>query len=185
MNSPPIIAGYVLDNPGDEAEATPEATPELSLVEDIIGQGELTINPLGMAGIASAVINTGNAPQPYLLDAYQDTDGAWITVAAPATNTPLMTANAARRLRELMINNTSIGASVNAANNDLTIGGHTALAISGDETQTWFIGFVTLEDNRGAAVAIVLEDTSDASEIARIGGLILESAANALRDSGN
>lgn len=180
LSSPPIITGFEVNEPVI-AELTPEATPELSLVEDIIGQGQLTINPLGMATIAGAVINAGNTPQPHMLADYRLPGEDWQAVNMTDTSTPVMTANASRHLRALMVANTREGASVPATRADLTIGGHTALAISGDEIQAWFIGFVALEDNRGAAIAIVLENTADASEVARIGGLILESAVISLQ----
>lgn len=182
LSSPPRLSGFVSEvNP--PLEITPEVTPEFSLVQDIIGQGNLTINPLGMASLVSAVINNGNAPQPYALQAYHLPDETWQENSVDGASIPLLTANSARRLRELMINNIQVGASVPAGRPNLTIGGHTALAISGDETQTWFIGFVLLEDNRGAVIAMVVEDTDDAPEIAHIAGEILESAANSLRES--
>lgn len=181
LTSPPIITGFA-SNGTEITEVTPEVIQELSLVEDIIGQGQLTINPLGMATIAGAVINAGNAPQPYMLEDYRlPGEDEWQAVNFAEVSVPLMTANAARRLRALMMENTSTGASVPAARPPLSIGGHTALAISGDETQAWFIGYVTLDDNRGATIAIVLENSVDASEVARIGGLVLESAVASLQ----
>lgn len=179
LETTPTLEGFVNETEALTVEQTQETNTEFSLIEDIIGQGELNINPLGMATIASSVINSGNAPQPYILSDYR-TEEQWINNEVSTTSTPLMTTNAARRLRELMIGNTLIGASVPAAQENLVIGGHTALAISGDEIQTWFIGFVILDDNRGAAIALVLENTDDALEAARIGGLALESAANSL-----
>lgn len=182
LASPPNLSGFTIEaNP--TPEVTPELTPEFNLTEDIIGQGDLTINPFGMASLVSAIINNGNAPQPYALQAYHLPDEVWQENFVDRASIPLLTANSARRLRELMINNMQVGASVSANRPNLTIGGHTALAISGDEIQTWFIGFVLLEDNRGAVIAIVAEDTDDATEIAHIAGEILESATNSLRES--
>jgi beta-lactamase class D len=82
----------------------------------------------------------------------------------------------------MMLNNVSIGAASKANIAGESIGGHAALAISGDETQAWFIGFVTLEDNRGAAIALVLENSDDASLAAEIAGRALQSAANSVRN---
>ncbi|MGJ3240538.1 MAG: penicillin-binding transpeptidase domain-containing protein [Anaerolineae bacterium] len=177
LDSPPRLQGFVSDDlPVLQPENTPESMPELTLMENVIGQGNLTITPLSMATIASAIINDGNAPQPYVLDAYRSQQSTWIPQLPIATSTPLMTADAARRLQGLMIENTRLGASVPAARDSLTVGAHTALAISGDEIQTWFIGFVSTGTLEGVAVALVLEDVSDASEAARIGGIILEQA---------
>lgn len=183
LDEPPIISGFENEQEFPPLEVTAEVTPQLTLVEDIIGQGELTINPLGMATLAGAVINGGNAPQPYVLTDFRVEAGQWTPIESVTTTNPLMTTNAARRLQELMIANTTQGASVAAARSNLIIGGHTALAVSGEETQAWFIGFVSLGDNRGAAVAIVLENNADASEAARIGGMALEITANRLRES--
>lgn len=182
LSSPPNLQGFVIEqNPS--GDLTPEATPEFNLAEDIIGQGDLTVNPLGMASLVSAIMNNGNAPQPYALQAYRTSNEIWQVNAEERASIPLLTSNSARRLRELMVNNIQFGASVSASQPNLTIGGHTALAISGDEVQTWFIGFALLEDNRGAVIAIVLEDTDDSFEVARMAGVILESAANNLRES--
>lgn len=210
LNAQPTLEGFVITNTETEdstkrsslAELTPEtteivptpspeSTPDVAMtsVEDLVGQGSLTINPLNMATVAAAVINGGNAPQAYALSAYRpattQAENAWLPVPQELPTQPLMTATAARRLRQLMIANTEIGATVSAARSDLTIGGHTALAISGDETQAWFIGFVTLAENQGIAIAVVLENTDQATEASRIGGEILESAANSLRNATN
>lgn len=182
LTNPPTIDGFATVDTLAEATEIPQSTLETSLIEDIVGQGELTINPLGMATIAAAVINAGNAPQPYILDAYRS-DDTWQQATTTRSSTPLMTANAARRLRELMNNNTQIGASMSASRSDLNVGGHTALVISGDETQSWFIGYVSLGDQQGIAIALILEDTNLATDAAEIGGIILESAADALQQS--
>jgi penicillin-binding protein A len=186
LESPPSLEGFVVENP--EIEATPELTPEASdssFIADVLGQGQLTINPLGMASVAGAIINTGNAPQPYALLAIQDSQGEWLAASPNPHSLPLMTENAALRMRDLMIANLEIGTASSAARPGETIGGHAALAISGETSQAWFIGFIMIDGNFGAAVAIVLEDSNDARLAAQIGGLALERAANSLRESSN
>ncbi|MEM9954165.1 MAG: penicillin-binding transpeptidase domain-containing protein [Chloroflexota bacterium] len=182
LDSPTTITGFTFDEQPITPEITPEPIAEETLADYLIGQGDLTINPLGMATIVSAIINGGNAPQPYILDASRSDDGIWQS-ERPITqqSIPMLTTNASRRLRELMRNNTLIGASTPAARDGLTIGGHTALAISGEGTQTWFIGYVSLGDQRGVAVALVLENTDNAFDAATIGGNILEQATITLQ----
>lgn len=186
LESPPSLEGFIVENP--VVEATPELTPESSessFISDVLGQGQLTINPLGMATVAGAIINSGNAPQPYALLAIQGLDGEWLAASPNPSSLPLMTENAALRMRDLMIANISIGTATSAARTGETIGGHAALAISGETSQAWFIGFILIDGNLGAAVAIVLEDSNDASLAAQIGGIALENAANSLRESAN
>ena len=61
---------------------------------------------------------------------------------------------------------------------DLTISGHAGLAYVGTTAQSWFIGFVSTANNRGAAIAVVLEDTNDANLAAGIAGQVLSTAYN-------
>lgn len=181
LDNPPMLNGFVYEEPNTATEATPELTPEASLIEDILGQGDLTINPLGMATLAGAIINEGNAPQPHALLAYRLPEEDWIPVQHEMPSSPMMTIPTARGIYNLMLNNVTMGASRIANIEGEIIGGHAALAISGDETQAWFIGFIVLEDNRGAAIALVLENSDDATLAAEIAGQALEATANSLR----
>jgi len=177
LNDPPVLPGFA-DNI-TEVEMTPEAIPfdatSSTLREDLLGQGELTINPLSMLTLVASIANQGNAPQPYILSAVRPPGRDWQSVAQARPSLALMTEATARRMRDLMINNTRIGASAPAARVGLNIGAHTALAYSGDETLTWFTGFVSLPDNRAAIVIIVLENTNNSRIVADIGGSVLQS----------
>ena len=75
------------------------------------------------------------------------------------------------------------GAAQNAGRPDIDIGGHAALAVSGDGSLAWFVGFATFAGNEGAAVAVVLENSDDTGLAANIGGTALEAAQAALADS--
>lgn len=184
LDTPPTLTGFLVDiETTPTAEATPLIEAETSFLADVLGQGDLTINPLGMAYLTAAILNEGNAPQPYALLAVQNSDGTWAEMPHNGVPTPLMTDSTARRLRDLMIANTQMGASANAYYEGLSIGSHAALAYSGEETQAWFIGFVVQEGNQGAAVALVLENSADVQLAATIGGLALRNAyANLLME---
>lgn len=180
LSSPPSLTGFIIEEPESEilAESTSDAdiAEESTLIEDLLGQGNLTINPLGIATLTAAVINEGNAPQPHALDAIRQPDGSWQVQSHVQATTALMTADAARHIRDLMINNSMAGVAAAAQRDGLNIGGHAAIAISGNEIQTWYTGFVLLDDNRGAVVVVVLEDTDDVNAAATIGGIALETA---------
>jgi peptidoglycan glycosyltransferase len=186
LETPPSLEGFVVEN--EAIEATPEVTSETnesSFIADVLGQGDLTINPLGMASLAGAIIHGGNAPQPYALLDIQDAQGNWFAASPTPSSLPVMTEHAALRMRDLMIGNLDMGTAVNAAHEGETIGGHAAIAISGETSQAWFIGFIQIDGNLGASVAIVLENSSDAQLTAQIGGLALQRAAISLRESSN
>lgn len=101
--------------------------------------------------------------------------------AAPTI--PLMTDSTARQLQDLMRGAVAQGAAQNAGRPAIDIGGHAALAYSGDGTLAWFVGFATLGGDEAVAVAVVLEDSRDPGLAADIGGTALDFAGRALRES--
>jgi cell division protein FtsI/penicillin-binding protein 2 len=185
FDQPLTLPGFVVE---PEDSPTPTTTPlvltDSNLVENALGQGEITINPLTMAVMMSAIVNDGNAPQPYTLIEVQRPDSTnWLPVSETLPTIPLMTTDTARQLQDLMRNAVANGAAQNAGRPNIDIGGHGALAYSGEETQAWFVGFATLGGRRGIAVAIVLENSEDPGLAADIGGTALEAAHEALQNS--
>jgi len=178
FDQPLTLPGFVVT---PDEEPTPAAapitiTPE-NLVENALGQGQLTINPLTMAVMASAIVNDGNAAQPYTLSEIRSPDSdEWTPVSSALPTIPVTTTNTARQLQDLMRYAVANGAAQNAGRPNIDIGGHAALAYSGDATQAWFVGFATLVGKRGIAVAVVLENSDDAGLAADIGGTALAAA---------
>jgi cell division protein FtsI/penicillin-binding protein 2 len=116
-----------------------------------------------MATVAAAIINDGKAPQPYMLEAIRRPGAeAWTPTEEIRTSTPLMTADTALQLRTLLLSHIEPS----------SLGGHSALAYSGDQTQVWFVGFSTA----GIAVAVIIEDSDDAALAQEIGITALEAA---------
>lgn len=145
-----------------------------------LGQGSLTVTPLAMALMAAGVVNDGNAPQPYLLMQTRPPGGEWTDVWAARPSIPITTTNSARRLQDLMRGAVAFGAAQNAGRPGIDIGGHAALAYSGESSQAWFVGFATFGGASGAAVAVILENSSDPGLAADIGGTALAAAQAAL-----
>ena len=85
----------------------------------------------------------------------------------------MLTANSARQMQVIMEEAIKIGAAQAASQVGLSIGGHAAIAYTGDNAQSWFIGFLSTDGNHGATIAVVLEDTHDANLAAQIGGQVL------------
>ncbi|MDZ4762958.1 MAG: penicillin-binding transpeptidase domain-containing protein [Chloroflexota bacterium] len=171
------------------AAATPEAQPNSdgaitadNLLNAALGQGERTVTPLEMALIAAGIVNDGNAPQPYLLSGVRyPTELEWSAAALINPTIPIATAGTARGIQDLMRGAVAYGAASSAARPDLDIGGHVGLAYTGDSTLAWFVGFVTIDTERAAVVAVVLENSGDLGLAADIGGTALEAAWRALQ----
>jgi peptidoglycan glycosyltransferase len=170
----PTLPGFVVQPPD-----APTQTPQLlltqgNLLADALGQGSLTVTPMGMAVIAGAIVNDGNAPQPTALLAMRRPEtSAWIPNTDSRPSLPLTTANTARQLQDMMRLAVAQGAAQNAGRPNIDIGGHAALAYSGNQSQAWFVGFATLGGRQGVAVAVVLENSSDPGLAADIGGTAL------------
>lgn len=184
-----MIQTFHLDSPVELRGYFPAPTTndtitiqEESLVENALGQGELTVSPLDMAVMVAAIINDGNAPQPYtLLETSPPDSNQWTTMRVIRPTVPYTTQRTARQLQDLMRNAVANGGALNAARPNIDIGGHATLAYSGDESQAWFVGFATLEGQRAIAAAVVIEDSVDPGLAADIGGTILQTAHQVMR----
>jgi penicillin-binding protein A len=153
-------------------------------VKEALGQGDVTVTPLKMAAITAAIINAGNAPQPYtLLATRSPSEDAWTPAQVVRPSLPITTVTISRRLQGIMREAASSGTARPASREDINIGGQAALAYSGDEILTWFTGFARTGERAGAAVAIVLEGSDDLVTASTIGGIALEAAVAALAAS--
>ena len=180
LGQSPSLPGFVAETT-DEVPSPPALTADETLLEFALGQGSLTINPLNMALMAAAIINDGNAPQPYaLLETRAPDFDDWQPVAPLPRSTPIMTVEIARQLKRLMIESAKVYAGTVSGQSIIDSGGHLALAYSGDATQTWFVGFATSSGGQGVATAIVLENGDNLGRVAEIGNVALTSASEAL-----
>ncbi len=185
LEQSPVLDGFTIS-----ADASISTTPipftmtAVNAIPQALGQGDQTVSPLTMALIGAAIAHNGNAPAPYLLSAVRSPNSEeWMTMVHAAPTIPLMTDSTARQLQDLMRGAVAQGAAQNAGRPAIDIGGHAALAYSGDGTLAWFVGFATLGGDEAVAVAVVLEDSRDPGLAADIGGTALDFAGRALRES--
>jgi len=172
----PLLAGF---------EALPEETltdetlrSQSTLLEDALGQGDIQVSPLQMASMIGAAINRGNAPEPHLLRSIRPPEAeTWQPVPVVTTSLPIMTETTAQALQTMLRDSVLL---IDPTLEGQRIGGKTALAFSGEETQTWFVGYVRTGQDRGFAIAIVLEDTDDPAVVAEIGINVLREAGSAV-----
>jgi len=174
----PIMAGFVPEVRQNGA-ALPFTDP-IQQAADVIGQSQFTLNPLTLAGMAAAIAGNGNVPAPYALAATRPPGGDWHTFTPDQASTPLLTNEAARRLREIMTTSLPEGAARAASRPDLSIGGQAALAYTGEETLAWFMGFAPITDDQALAIALVIEQSSEPARAARLAGDILEVGVDVL-----
>ena len=176
------LEDYTLEQPTTNANRADVLPPPANdtLLDNVLGQGQLTVNPLSMALLTAAIVNDGNAPRPQILLAAHAPNAQWTRHVPNAPSIPLMTQTNARRLQDLMRNAIANGAALNAGRPSIDMGGHAAVAYTGDDALAWFVGFSTLSGRRGVVAAVVIEQSDDAALAADIGGTTLLAAQTAL-----
>jgi penicillin-binding protein A len=176
LDAPPTLAGYFVQQP---TVVAPVLVNPRSLLDNIMGQGNVTVTPLEVAVIAAGIANNGNAPTPYSLLAHRPASSqVWIPNTLSHTPAAIVTTEVARELQVLMLQSVEIGAAWNAAQPNVEISGHVALGYSGEGPQSWFMGFAGEAGQPTVAIAVVLENSADFAEAAQIGGQILQAAHN-------
>ena len=170
------LSRFIVSPPQDTLAGILDAVPVAS------GAAERTASALAVALMSAAIADDGAAPSPVIgLDWQPPGDAEPTSLVTERPPIPVTTATTARRLQDIMRQAVAEGAAQNAGRARLDIGGLAALAGSEVSPVAWFTGFTSLPNRQGAAVAIVLDGTTDTGLAADIGGAALEAAASALQ----
>jgi peptidoglycan glycosyltransferase len=125
-----------------------------------IGQGGLSVTPLQMAMVASAVANRGKLMRPHLTDRIVDRDGRTVRRINPHVQATVMSARSAAALTAMMAQVVKEGTGTQAALSGIDVAGKTGTAQVGTQgsnlTQPWFIAFAPARDPR-VAIAVTVE----------------------------
>jgi len=128
-----------------------------------IGQERLTVTPLQMAEVASAVANKGELIKPQIWSRVVDPDGRVTKRLEPSEYSRPISAQTAEELATAMEGVVSEGTGTNAAIEGVQVAGKTGTAEtpsencggSAESNQAWFIGFAPAEDPKIAIAATV------------------------------
>ena len=156
-----------VDLPRDERAASGERVhgrivPATNGAVDVgrmaIGQDKLTVTPLQMAMVASAVANGGRLMKPHLADRVVDRDGRTVERIAPEEMSQVMTPDTASQVGAMMGQVVKEGTGTAAALEGIEVGGKTGTAEVGHScpNQLWFIAFAPLHDPT-VAIAVTVE----------------------------
>jgi penicillin-binding protein A len=155
-----------VDLPRDERAASGErvhgrVVPATNGAVDVgrmaIGQDKLTVTPLQMAMVASAVANGGRLMTPHIADRVVDRDGRTVDRIAPEEMSQVMTPDTASQVGAMMAQVVKEGTGTAAALEGIDVGGKTGTAEvdHGCPNQLWFIAFAPVQDPRVAIAATV------------------------------
>jgi peptidoglycan glycosyltransferase len=159
-----------LDLPPDEMAASGERlngkllSPTSGLIDlgrMAIGQDKLTVTPLQMAMVVSAVADRGKLMTPRLTNKVVNLDGQTVETIHPSVFSQVMKPSAASELAQMMTNVVEEGTGTPARLEGVNVAGKTGTAQVGPTgsnlTDPWFIGFAPVQ-NPKVAVAVVLDD---------------------------
>jgi peptidoglycan glycosyltransferase len=127
-----------------------------------IGQDKLSVTPLQMAMVASAVANKGKLMRPHLTDKVVDTDGRVVDDVKPQAISQVMKPQTAQEVGEMMTHVVEEGTGTAGALAGIHVAGKTGTAEKGANnsgiTEPWFIAFAPVE-NPKIAIAVTIEKT--------------------------
>jgi penicillin-binding protein A len=123
-----------------------------------IGQDKLTVTPLQMAMVASAVANGGRLMKPHIADRVVDRDGRTVDRIEPEELSQVMTPDTAAQVGAMMGQVVKEGTGTAAALEGIDVAGKTGTAEvdHGCPNQLWFIAFAPAQDPR-VAIAVTVE----------------------------
>jgi penicillin-binding protein A len=123
------------------------------------GQERLSVTPLQMAMVASAVANGGELMEPSVLRRVVDSSGKTIVNVHPKKLDRVMTRRTASELTDMMVAAVNSGTGTAAQIPGIAVAGKTGTAETGTQgvNTTWFICFAPADAPR-VAVAVALEN---------------------------
>jgi peptidoglycan glycosyltransferase len=123
-----------------------------------IGQDKLTVTPLQMAMVASAVANGGKLMKPHIGDRVVDRDGRTVRRIEPEEMSQVMSGETASQVGAMMAQVVKEGTGTAAALEGIDVAGKTGTAEVDRQcgpNQLWFIAFAPVQDPRVAIAATV------------------------------
>jgi peptidoglycan glycosyltransferase len=124
-----------------------------------IGQDKLTVTPLQMAMVASAVANGGKLMKPHIGDRVVDSDGRTVKTIGPDEMSQVMSPQTAQEVGAMMSKVVEEGTGTAAALQGIDVAGKTGTAEvdrACGPNQLWFIAFAPVQDPR-VAIAVTVE----------------------------
>lgn len=155
------VADFLLDRPTEQANDLDYLLDgdAMAFRKRLLGQGDLTANPLAVTMMNVAMLNGGISLYPHLLGSIREPDNGWERVAPVASSRAFMTEGVARRLRDMWVQHVEIVPVFSALSHpEARVGVHGARALSGDKDVIWLVGFVLPDEGDAYAFTIVLEN---------------------------
>lgn len=154
----------------EESGCIEENDPKLvdkSIYKSSIGQG-VRITPLEAIAIPNTVVNGGRYVKPYIIDGYVDNNNNMVE-QSKTDSKQVIEKTTASELKAQMINVVKKGTGIEAAVENMEIGGKTGSTERGETSDGWFTGFFKVGEKYYSMVVIcpdINKNTESASNTA-------------------
>ncbi|MDD3839881.1 MAG: penicillin-binding protein 2 [Clostridia bacterium] len=131
---------------------------EMARTWQYIGQGDISVTPLHVAMITSAVVNDGKIMAPVMIEKVKNYRGVPLHVAKPSVLYNPITPKVSQQIKDMLINVVKNGSGKNFMINGIETGGKTGTAqVKDAPSHTWFTGFANGK-NGYIVVTVVIEN---------------------------
>jgi peptidoglycan glycosyltransferase len=148
---------------GSNGKPIPPGSPNEDIGRIGIGQGGLSVTPLQMAMVASAVANGGKLMTPHLTTRVVNSDGATVKTISPTVYSQVMSATAAHNLTQMMTRVVEEGTGTAVRLTGISVAGKTGTASIGPPganiTEPSFVAFAPA-DNPRVAIDVTVDRSS-------------------------
>ncbi|WP_138159193.1 peptidoglycan D,D-transpeptidase FtsI family protein [Peptoniphilus catoniae] len=137
-----------------------ESWDNQALASASIGQADVSVTPLHMCMVVSAIANNGKMMQPYLVSKVVSSDGSDILTKEPTELVQSVSPEVASEIKDMMIDSVNRGTGKSARLRSVQVAGKTGTAERSTEkviNNAWFVGFAPADDPQ-IAVAVVIEN---------------------------
>ncbi|MCY4020611.1 MAG: penicillin-binding transpeptidase domain-containing protein [Chloroflexi bacterium] len=171
LAEPITLAGFPIPGAGAIAATDRDEAAESGALRprDVLGQGDLTMTPLQMASIMSAIAGDGAAPTPYVLSGIRQPDAEIWEEEQPGQSARVMMAPDTAAGLRAVFQEAWHKLRAESRPPDPRVGANIAVSRSGEETQIWLNGFVRPDERPAVAFVAVLENTDDIEALVSVG----------------
>lgn len=173
FQEPFTLAGFPQPETIVPAVEIESLSPDILLLRDALGQGDLTTSPLHLATLIAAIANDGLAVEPAPLSGLRPPDSdQWQPQPLGSASRRLMDIGTAQGLQAAL---RAAATKLWPARQDSpSLAAYIARSYSGAQTQLWLNGFVETDNNGAMAFVVLLEDTDDVNQLISIGSELFD-----------
>ena len=140
-----------------------------SIMMGSFGQDKITVSPIHLALVSSAIANDGILMDPYVVDHVENDAQTVVTQTEPEEYKRLLTRDMAKQMQSYMEATVSYGTAKSLQSDKYTAAGKTGSAQvsdSSDDTHSWFVGYAKNESGKAIAIAVIVEKQGNGSRYA-------------------